>query len=98
MGSTFIFFEPAKCICRTFQYKYVNTCNEISNVIIVLLYQTMLNSMRRVPNDVSVRLRQACIKENPEIFAERTADMSVITNTAYNVIKEVTDREVKQTF
>ena len=52
--------------------------------------------MRRVPNYVRVRLRQAYIKENPELFVERAADtrMSVINNTAHKVIKEVTELHI----
>ena len=50
--------------------------------------------MRRVPNYVKVRLRQTCIKENPELFDERAADMSLTKNTAHNGMKEVTELDV----
>jgi hypothetical protein len=39
-------------------------------------------------------IRRQRVKENPEIFAERAADMSVIKHTAHNVIKEVTKLHV----
>ena len=94
MISIFSFLEQAKCVYITFRHKYVNTCDEICNVVIVLFYQVLLNSVRRVPNYIRVRWRQACIKENPELFSEIAADMSVIRDMAHNVIKEVTELHV----
>jgi len=94
MVSTFSFLEQAKCIYRTFKRNCVNTCNEICKAIIVLLYQAVRNTTRRVPNHVRVSLRQRCFKENPELFADRAADMSVTKNTAHNVIKEVIELDV----
>jgi len=92
--STFNVFEPAKCICKTFKRKCANTCNEICKVIIASLNQAVLNTMRRVPNYFRVRLRQTCVKEDPELFAQRAADMSLTKHMAHNVKKDVTELDV----